>query len=316
MIVLLAVMSVFAFVVIQLPPGDYLTSYIANLQQQMGQVDDSVILSLRQQYGLDKPMWQQYFLWMGNMLKGDFGQSFQWKQPVGTLIATRMPMTIALSVITLVFAYALAIPIGIYSARHQYSIGDYLASILGFIGLATPSFFLALILMYYSNRYFGLSVGGFYSPEFQNAPWSFARLWDLCKHLPIPVIVIGLASMANVIRILRATLLDELKRHYVVAARARGLKENKMIYKYPVRVALNPIISSIGSILPSIVSGATVTAIVLDIPTVGSLLYNALLSQDMYLAGTSVLMLTAITIVGTFISDILLVVVDPRIRLQ
>ena len=316
MIVLLAIMSVFAFVVIQLPPGDYLTSYIANLQQQMGQVDDSVILSLRQQYGLDKPMWQQYFLWMGNMLKGDFGQSFQWKQPVGTLIATRMPMTIALSVITLVFAYALAIPIGIYSARHQYSIGDYLASILGFIGLATPSFFLALILMYYSNRYFGLSVGGFYSPEFQNAPWSFARLWDLCKHLPIPVIVIGLASMANVIRILRATLLDELKRPYVVAARARGLKENKMIYKYPVRVALNPIISSIGSILPSIVSGATVTAIVLDIPTVGSLLYNALLSQDMYLAGTSVLMLTAITIVGTFISDILLVVVDPRIRLQ
>ena len=170
--------------------------------------------------------------------------------------------------------------------------------------------------MYYSNRYFGLSVGGFYSPEFQNAPWSFARLWDLCKHLPIPVIVIGLASMANVIRILRATLLDELKRPYVVAARARGLKENKMIYKYPVRVALNPIISSIGSILPSIVSGATVTAIVLDIPTVGSLLYNALLSQDMYLAGTSVLMLTAITIVGTFISDILLVVVDPRILLQ
>ena len=303
MIVLLAVMSVFAFVVIQLPPGDYLTSYIANLQQQMGQVDESVILSLRQQSGLDIPM-------------GDFGQSFQWKQPVGTLIATRMPMTIALSVITLVFAYALAIPIGIYSARHQYSIGDYLASILGFIGLATPSFFLALILMYYSNRYFGLSVDGFYSPEFQNAPWSFARLWDLCKHLPIPVIVIGLASMANVIRILRATLLDELKRPYVVAARARGLKENKMIYKYPVRVALNPIISSIGSILPSIVSGATVTAIVLDIPTVGSLLYNALLSQDMYLAGTSVLMLTAITIVGTFISDILLVVVDPRIRLQ
>lgn len=250
------------------------------------------------------------------MLKGDFGQSFQWKQPVKALIASRMPMTIALSVITLVFAYALAIPIGIYSARHQYSVGDYLASILGFIGLATPSFFLALILMYYSNRYFGLSVGGFYSPEFQNAPWSMARLWDLCKHLPIPVIVIGLASMANVIRILRATLLDELKRPYVVAARARGLKENKMIYKYPVRVALNPIISSIGSILPSIVSGATVTAIVLDIPTVGSLLYNALLSQDMYLAGTSVLMLTAITVVGTFISDILLVVVDPRIRLQ
>lgn len=316
MIVLLAIMSVFAFVVIQLPPGDYLTSYIATLQQQMGEVDESVVLNLRRQYGLDRPMWQQYFLWMRNMFQGDFGQSFQWRQPVKTLIATRMPMTIVLSVITLLFAYAVAVPTGIYSARHQYSIGDYVASILGFIGLATPSFFLALILMYYSNRYLGLSVGGFYSPEFQNAPWSFARLWDLCKHLPIPVIVIGLASMANVIRILRATLLDELKRPYVVAARARGLKENKMIYKYPVRVALNPIISSIGSILPSIVSGATVTAIVLDIPTVGSLLYNALLSQDMYLAGACVIMLTAITIVGTFISDILLVVVDPRIRLQ
>ncbi|MDO4291937.1 MAG: ABC transporter permease [Eubacteriales bacterium] len=316
MIVLLAIMSVFAFVVIQLPPGDYLTSYIANLQQQMGQVDEAIVVNLRRQYGLDRPMWQQYFVWMANMFRGDFGESFQWKQPVKDLLISRMPMTVVLSVITLVFAYAVAIPIGIYSARHQYSVGDYLASILGFVGLATPSFFLALILMYYSNRVFGLSVGGFYSPEFQNAPWSFARLWDLCKHLPIPVIVIGLASMANVIRILRATLLDELKRPYVVAARARGLKENTMIYKYPVRVALNPIISSIGSILPSIVSGATVTAIVLDIPTVGSLLYNALLSQDMFLAGASVLMLTAITIVGTFISDILLVVIDPRIRLQ
>ncbi len=316
MIVLLAIMSVFAFVVIQLPPGDYLTSYISNLQQQMGNVDASVVESLRQQYGMDKPMWQQYFFWMANMFRGEFGESFQWKQPVRDLIATRMPMTIVLSVITLLFAYAVAIPIGIYSARHQYSIGDYLASILGFVGLATPSFFLALILVYCSKRHFGLSVGGVCAPGFQNAPWSLARLWDLCKHLPIPVIVIGLASMAQVIRILRATLLDELKKPYVVAARARGLKENKMIYKYPVRVALNPIISSIGSILPGIVSGATVTAIVLDIPTVGSLLYNALLSQDMYLAGTSVLMLTAITIVGTFLSDILLVVVDPRIRLQ
>lgn len=250
------------------------------------------------------------------MFQGDFGQSFEWKQPVSQLLMSRMPMTVVLSLITLIFSYAIAIPVGIYSARRQYSIGDYLASIMGFVGLATPSFFLALILMYYSNRYFGLSVGGFFSPEYQNAPWSPARLWDLMKHLPIPVFVIGLASMANIIRILRASLLDELKRPYVVAARARGLKENKMIYKYPVRVALNPIISSIGSVLPTIVSGATVTAIVLDIPTVGSLLYKALLSQDMFLAGSSVLMLTAITIVGTFISDILLVVVDPRIRLQ
>ena len=315
MIILLWVMSVFAFIVIQLPPGDYLTSYIANLQQQMGQVDDSVVQSLRTQYGLDNPMWQRYLLWMKNMFQGDFGQSFEWKQSVGILLASRMPMTILLSAITLLFAYACAIPIGIFSARHQYSIGDYVFSVLGFIGLATPSFFLALIMMYYSNHYLGISVGGFFSPEYQNAPWSLLRVRDLIKHLPIPVFVIGLASMANVIRILRATLLDELKRPYVVAARARGLKENKMIYKYPVRVALNPIISSIGSILPSIVSGATVTAIVLDIPTVGSLLYKALLSQDMYLAGASILMLTAITVIGTFLSDILLVVVDPRIKI-
>lgn len=316
MIIVLAIMSVFAFVVIQLPPGDYLTSYIANLQQQLGSVDDATVEQLRQQYGMDKPMWQQYFYWMANMLHGDFGESFEWKQSVASLLASRMPMTVVLSLITLIFSYAVAIPIGIYSARHQYSIGDYAASIFGFVGLATPSFFLALVLMYYSNKYLGLSVGGFFSPEYVNASWSAAKFLDLLKHLPIPVLTIGLASMANIIRILRATLLDELKRPYVVAARARGLKENKMIYKYPVRVALNPIISSIGSVLPSIVSGATVTAIVLDIPTVGSLLYKSLLSQDMYLAGSSILMLTIITIVGTFISDILLVIVDPRIRLQ
>ena len=316
MLVLLGLMSVFSFIVIQLPPGDYLTSYISNLEAQMGNVDESVVENLRHQYGMDKPMVVQYLIWMKNMFHGDFGKSFQWNQSVLTLINNRLPMTIVLSLITLLFAYAVAIPIGIYSARHQYSVGDYAASVFGFIGLATPSFFLALVLMYYSNRYLGTSVGGFFSPHYQNAPWSLAKFGDLCKHLPIPVIVIGMQSMAQVIRILRASLLDELKRPYVVAARARGLKENNMIYKYPVRVALNPIISSIGSILPGIVSGATVTAIVLDLPTIGSLLYNALLSQDMYLAGTCVLILTAMTIIGTFISDILLVAVDPRIRLQ
>ncbi len=317
MVVLLAIMSVFAFVVIQLPPGDYLTSYISNLEQQMGgEVDASVLEALKARYGMDKPMWEQYFLWIRNMFQGDFGQSFQWQQPVKDLLFSYMPMTVLLSGVTLLFSYAIAVPIGIYSARHQYSIGDYTASVFGFIGLATPSFFLALVLMYYANQYLGLSVGGFFSPEYVNAPWSMAKFWDLCKHMVIPIIVIGLQSMANIIRILRASLLDELKRPYVVAARARGLKENKMIYKFPVRVALNPIISSIGSVLPSIVSGATVTAIVLNIPTVGSLLYNALLSQDMYLAGGSILFLTMITIIGMFISDILLVVVDPRIRLQ
>ena len=316
MFILLALMSVFAFIVIQLPPGDYLTSYIQNLERQMGAVDKSVVENLRRQYGMDKPLMVQYLLWMKNMFHGDFGKSFQWNAPVRDLILTRLPMTVVLSLITLLFAYAVAIPIAIYSARHQYSVGDYAASVFGFIGLATPSFFLAMVLMYYANHFFGLSIGNFYSPKYMNAAWSWRKFWDLCKHLPIPVLVIGWQSMANVIRILRASLLDELKKPYVVAARARGLKENKMIHKYPVRVALNPIISSISSVLPGIVSGATVTAIVLDLPTIGSLLYNALLSQDMYLAGTCILILTAMTIIGTFISDILLVVVDPRIRLQ
>lgn len=315
MVILMLVMSFFAFIVIQLPPGDYLTSYVNSLEQQMGIVDPALIESLKAQYGVDKSLIEQYIIWMRNMFQGDFGRSFKWKMPVLDLIMTNMPTTVFLSVITLVFTYAVSIPIGIYSARHQYSIGDYAASTLGFIGLATPNFFLALVLMYFCNKYLGFSAGGLFSPEFINAPWSLAKFGNMLTHLPIPILVIGLSGMANVIRVLRATLLDELKRPYVVAARARGLKENKMIYKYPVRVALNPIISSIGSILPGIVSGATVTAIVLDIPTVGSLLYNALLSQDMYLAGASILMLTLITVIGTFISDILLVIVDPRIKL-
>ena len=316
MIVIVLLMSLFAFIVIQLPPGDYLTTYVANLEQQMGaQADPAVIQQLRASYGVDKPMLVQYFLWMRNMFLGDFGKSFEWNQPVLQLISDRMGITVLLSVLTLIFTYVVAVPIGIYSARHQYSVLDYVFSVVGFIGLAVPSFFLALVLMFLLNQHFGISAGGINSPEFASAPASFAKFVDFLKHLPIPIFVIGLAGMANVIRVMRATLLDELKKPYVVAARARGLRENTMIYKYPVRVALNPIISSIGSVLPGIVSGATVTAIVLDIPTIGSLLYKALLSQDMYLAGASILILTVMTVVGTFLSDILLVVVDPRIRL-
>lgn len=316
MILIVLLMSLFAFIVIQLPPGDYLTTYVANLEQQMGaQADPATIQQLRASYGVDKPMLVQYFLWMRNMFRGDFGKSFEWNQPVLQLISDRMPATVLLSVLTLIFTYAVAIPIGIYSARHQYSVLDYVFSVIGFIGLAVPSFFLALVLMFVLNQTLGISAGGLNSPEFANAPASFEKFVDFLKHLPIPIFVIGFAGMANVIRVMRATLLDELKRPYVVAARARGLKENAMIYKYPVRVALNPIISSVGSVLPGIVSGATVTAIVLDLPNIGSLLYKALLSQDMYLAGASILILTVMTVVGTFLSDILLVMVDPRIRL-
>lgn len=318
MIVIVVLMSFFSFIIIQLPPGDFLTSYIATMEQQMGaQVDSAVIQQLRAFYGVDKSPVEQYFIWIRNMvMHGDFGRSMEWKQPVATLIASRIPYTIFLSLITLIFTYAVAIPIGIFSARKQYSIMDYIFSLFGFIGQATPSFFLALVLMYFMNQKFGISAGGILSPEYVNAPMSLRKFGDYLAHLPIPIFVIGWAGMANVIRVMRATLLDESKKLYVVAARARGLKEQKLTYKYPVRVALNPIISSIGSIFPSIISGATVTAIVLDIPTIGSLLYNALLSQDMYLAGACVLILTVMTVIGMFISDILLVIVDPRIRLN
>jgi peptide/nickel transport system permease protein len=316
MCLLMFVISIFSFIVIQLPPGDYLTTYISNLEQQLGQsVDEATIKNIRNQYGMDKPMVTQYLLWVRNMLHGDFGRSFEWQKPVGQLISDNLPLTVGLSLLTLIFTYAIAIPIGIYSARHQYSILDYVFSTMGFIGLAVPSFFLALILMFLSNKYFGISAGGLYSTQYIDAPWSVGKFLNMLAHLPLPIIIIGLQGTASILRIMRATLLDELKKPYVVAARARGIKKNTLLYKYPVRVALNPIISTIGSILPGIVSGATVTAIVLDIPTIGSLLYNALLSQDMFLAGACIMMLTLMTVIGTFISDILLVLVDPRIRL-
>lgn len=316
MVVLLFVMSVFSFIVIQLPPGDYLTTYIMTLQTQEGTVDESMIESLRRQYGLDLPIYEQYFFWIKNMFKGDFGWSFEWKQPVSKLLADRLPMTVVLSILTLLFTYAIAIPIGIYSATHQYSFGDFFFTVFGFIGLATPSFFLALVLMYMFNRYLGFSVGGLFSAQYIDAPWSLAKFIDLLKHLPIPIFVIGLAGTASIIRVMRGCLLDELRQQYVITARAKGLAERKLLYKYPVRIAINPIISTIGWVLPGIVSGATITAIVLDIPTVGNLLYNALLSQDTYLAGSCIMILAFLTVIGTFISDILLAWADPRIQYQ
>jgi len=314
MVLVLFIMSIFSFIVIQLPPGDYLTTYIMTLQTQQGPIDTAQIEALRKQYGLDLPIYQQYIYWIKNMFKGDFGWSFEWRQPVGKLIAARLPMTVVISILTLLFTYAVAIPIGIYSATHQYSFGDFFFTVIGFIGLATPSFFLALVLMYVFNRYLGFNVGGLFSAQYIDAPWSFAKFVDLLKHLPIPIFVIGLSGTASIIRIMRGCLLDELRQQYVITARAKGLEEKMLLYKYPVRIAINPIISTIGWVLPGIVSGATITAIVLDIPTVGNLLYTALLSQDTYLAGSSIMILTFLTIVGTFISDLLLAWADPRIR--
>lgn len=317
MLMLLVLVSIFSFILIQLPPGDYVTSYIAQMQSQSGvTVDEQTIENIRAEYGIDKPIYVQYGMWVKNMLHGDFGKSFEWNRPVSKLLADTLPLTVVLSLLTLIFTYVIAVPIGIYSARHQYSVLDYVFSTVGFIGLATPSFFIALIAMYFLNVKLGISAGGVNSVDFIDAPWSFAKLIDTLAHFPLPIIIIGLAGTASVIRIMRGNLLDELKRPYVTAARARGIDERTLLYKYPVRVALNPIISTIGSILPGIVSGATVTAIVLDIPTVGTLLYSSLLSQDMYLSGACIMLLSFLTIIGMFISDVLLVLVDPRIALN
>src|SRR5690606_28167764 len=316
MFVTLWVLSFVVFVIIQLPPGDYLSSYIASRQAQGDSFDDAAIAALRRQYGLDGPFIYQYWKWITNFLQGDMGRSFEWNQPVTTLLGERLPLTVVLSVSTLVLTYAIAIPIGVYSALKQYSIGDYVFSTIGFIGLAIPIFMLALILMYLFFKCFGLSVGGLFSDEYATAPWSLAKVGDLINHLWIPMIVIGTAGTAGLIRIMRGSLLDELGKQYVVTARAKGVRERRLIFRYPVRIAINPIVSTIGWQLPNIVSGETIVAIVLSLPTTGPLLFRALLSQDMYLAGSIVLMLGVLTLIGTFISDVLLVIVDPRISFE
>ncbi len=316
MFIILFVISIVAFVIIQLPPGDYLTSYIMQLRTQGQDIDEAQIASLRKQYYLDLPMYQQYFMWTWKMLHGNFGRSFEWNKPVRDLIAERLPLTVMISLSTLVFVYIVAVPIGIYSATHQYSLGDYTFTVFGFIGLATPNFLLALILMFVFFKYLGLSVTGLFSPEYELAPWNFAKIWDMLKHFPIPIIVIGTAGTAGLIRVMRGCLLDELRKQYVITARAKGVAERTLLFKYPVRVAINPIISTIGWTLPAIVSGETLTAIVLSLPTTGPLLFRALMSQDMFLAGSTIMFLTFLTVIGTLVSDLLLVWVDPRIRYE
>jgi peptide/nickel transport system permease protein len=315
MIPTLVIISIVSFIIIQLPPGDYLTSVVANLEEQGQTVDNATLASLQKRYGLGQPVYVQYWKWIsGILLRGDFGRSFRWNLPVSELIWSRLGMTFLLSFTTLMFSWIIALPIGIYTAVKQHSPGDYIATFIGFIGLAIPNFLLALVLMYIAFKYFNQSVGGLFSPEMMDAPWSFARIWDLLKHLWIPVVVLGTAGTAGLIRIMRANLLDELKKTYVMAARARGLKESTLLRKYPVRVALNPFVSTIGWSLPTLVSGATVTAIVLSLPTTGPLLIGALKSQDMFLAGGFILMLSTLTVIGTLLSDILLAAIDPRIR--
>lgn len=315
MVILLFAVSAFSFFLVDLPPGDYLTSYVASLRDARGsEIDQAEVEALKQQYGLDQSLVTRYLKWMANMARGDFGRSFAWNLEVAALLRERLGITLLTAVLTLLFTYAVAIPIGIYAATHQYSLGDYFFTIIGFVGLAMPTFFLALVLMYYINRATGFSVGGLYSPQFMNQPMTIAKFIDMLKHIAILVVAVGMAGTASVIRIMRSGILDELQKQYVIAARSKGLTEYELLLKYPVRLALNPIISTIGWILPSIVSGATVTAIVMNIPTIGALLYEALLAQDTYVAAASIMLLSFMTVIGMFISDLLLAAVDPRIR--
>jgi len=316
MIPTLLIISIISFAIIQLPPGDYLTSYIAALSETGETVDEEQIAALKKQYRLDEPIHLQYLHWIAGLLRGDMGMSMEWNRPVTKLIGERILLTTIISLVTLLFTWAVAIPIGIYSAVRQYSIGDYVFTFLGFIGLATPNFLLALIFMYVGYSVFGVSAGGLFSPQFQNAPWSLAKFGDLMAHIWIPVVVIGTAGTAGLIRVMRGNLLDELRKQYVLTARAKGVARVKLILKYPVRVAINPLVSTIGWVLPAIVSGATITAVVLGLPTTGPLLLRALMNQDMYLAGSMVMMLSLLTVVGTLISDILLMLLDPRIRYE
>lgn len=317
MIPTLIVISIISFVVIQLPPGDFLSSYAASLRAAGDSVDEAEIKNLRERYGLGLPVHQQYFKWIGGiLLRGDWGQSLEWQRPVKDLIWERMGITVVLSLAALFVSWFVAIPLGVFSATHQYSIPDYLITLFSFIGVGTPGFLLALVIMWLAMSQLGLNVGGLFSEQFMNAPWSMAKFWDMMKHLWIPILILALNSTAGGLRTTRANLLDELNKPYVETARAKGVKEGKLIWKYPVRVALNPFFSTVGWELANLISGATLISVVLSLQTTGPLMLRALTSQDMYLAGSFLLLLSSLTVIGTLVSDILLAWVDPRIRLS
>ena len=306
--------SVISFMIITLPPGDYVSSYIATLTLQGNIVLQDEADNLREFYGLNSPLYVQYLKWMNQIVTGNLGFSFEFGLPVTDVIAERLYLTILLALTTVIFIWVIAIPIGILSAVKQYSMWDHTFTFFGFIGLAVPDFLIALILMYLAFIFFDFSIGGLFSPEFVTAPWSLPRIIDLLKHMIIPVVILGTAGTASLIRITRANLLDELRKPYVVTARAKGLSEWKLILKYPVKIALNPAVSLTAYILPFLVSGSIVVSVVLGLPTVGPILLKSLVAQDMYLAGSIILLIGWMTVVGTFISDLLLAWVDPRVR--
>jgi peptide/nickel transport system permease protein len=315
MVLMLLMGSVVAFMVITLPPGDYMTSYIQQLKSAGTDVSLEQEIALRRQYGLDYPLPVQYYKWFTQLLQGNMGRSFLYGRPVSTVLGERIAPTVMISFATLIITYAIAVPIGIYSAVRQYSVFDYVFTVIGFAGVSIPQFLLALVLMVFAYRNFDISIGGLYSDQFLDAPWSMAKFVDLLRHLPVPLLVISLSGTAWLIRVMRAMLLDELPKPYVQTARAKGLKENHLLRKYPIRVALNPIASTLGWALPALFSGQVIVATVLNLPTIGPVLFQSLMTEDMFLASSTIFISTALTLVGTLISDILLGWLDPRIRI-
>jgi peptide/nickel transport system permease protein len=314
--VLIFLFSVMVFALVQAPPGDYLTSYIATLASTGSSLDRAEIQALEHQFGLDQPVHVQYLRWVENLLHGNLGLSLEYQRPNSELISERLGLTLVLALSAFVFTWVVAIPLGIYSATHRNTLLDYLTTVLNYIGVATPNFMLALILMWWAYSQFGLSITGLFSREFEQAPWSFAKTIDLLKHIWVPMIVIGIAGTARLTRVMRANLLDELNKPYMISGRARGLSEWNLVMKYPVRLAINPLASTIGWYLPELFSGSLIVATVMNLQNIGPLLLRSLINQDMYLAGGILLIYCFLAIIGTLISDILLAWLDPRIRME
>ena len=313
---LMVIYSFVIFVIIQAPPGDFLTAYVATLASSGSSLSAEQIAAMRHQYGLDQPMIVQYFLWVQHLLHGDFGLSLEYQRPNAELITEMLGLTLALALFSFVLTWVLAIPAGIYSATHPRSVDDHILTVINYIGVATPNFMLALILMWVAFAYFDVSVTGLFSPDFVNAPWSWGRVADLLEHIWLPALVLGIAGTARLSRIMRANLLDELNKPYVVTARAKGMKEWRLVLRYPVRLAFNPLVSTIGWYLPQLFSGSLIVATVMNLPNIGPLLLRALVNQDMYLAGGILLIYSFLTVVGTLVSDVLLALFDPRIRVE
>ena len=313
---LLVLFSIMVFALVQAPPGDYLTSYIATLSASGSSMDQAQVAALEKQFGLDQPVHIQYLRWMQSLLRGDMGLSLEYQRPNAELIGERLGLTIVLALAAFIFTWIVAIPIGIYSATHRNYILDYVITVINYTGVAIPNFMLALILMWLAYSFFDISITGLFSREFEQAPWSFARVIDLLKHIWLPMIVIGIAGTARLTRVMRANLIDELNKPYMVSGRARGLSEWQLVMKYPVRLAFNPLVSTIGWYLPELFSGSLIVATVMNLQNIGPLLLRSLTNQDMYLAGTILLIYCFLAIIGTLISDILLALVDPRIRME